>query len=241
MKLTDFDVLTFDCYGTLIDWEGGIYAACQPLLARNGVERTRDEILEQFAKCESAHEAATPDLIYPQVLERTHRDMARHWGLDTDAGLDQAFGESVPQWPSFDDSAESLQYLAEHYKLVILSNVDHKSFAASNVKLKVVFNRIFTAEDIGSYKPNLHNFDFMLKQLGNDGIAPDQVLHTAQSLFHDHVPAGQVGLKRCWIDRRMGVDGTGATAAISAEADVDVDFHFPSMAALVDAHKAAIG
>lgn len=238
MKLSDFDVLTFDCYGTLIDWEGGIFAACQPLLEKNGVERTRDELLELFAKYESAHEAATPDLIYTEVLARTHRDMAKHWDLQTDASLDQAFGESVPLWPAFADSAESLNYLSEHYRLVILSNVDRKSFAASNIKLKVVFDRIFTAEDIGSYKPNLHNFDFMLKQLGTDGIAADQILHTAQSLFHDHVPAGQVGLKRCWIDRRMGIDGGGATADIAEDADIAVDFHLPSMAALVDAHKA---
>jgi len=238
MQLTDFDVLTFDCYGTLIDWESGIYAACQPLLTKNAVEHTREEVLKLFATYESKHEAATPDLIYPEVLARTHRDMATHWGLTTDAALDQAFGESVPQWPAFSDSAESLTYLSEHYRLVILSNVDRKSFAASNLKLKVMFNRIFTAEDIGSYKPDIRNFDFMLKHLAADGIAAEQILHTAQSLFHDHVP--QAGLKRCWIDRRMGVDGGGAPAAISDDADVAVDFHLPSMQALVDAHKALV-
>lgn len=238
MQLSDFDALTFDCYGTLIDWESGIYNACQPLLEKNGVQRSRDELLELFAKHESAHEAATPDLIYPELLARCHKDMAHHLNLETDPDLDSAFGASVPEWPAFEDSAESLAYLSEHYKLVILSNVDRKSFAASNVKLKVMFDRIFTAEDIGSYKPNLKNFEHLLMEMGSAGVAPSQILHTAQSLFHDHVPAGKMGLKRCWIDRRMGQGGGGATAAISDDEDIAVDFHFPSMAALVAAHKA---
>lgn len=239
MQLTDFDALTFDCYGTLIDWESGIYNALQPLLAHNEHERSREELLQLFARFESHHEAASPDLIYPKVLARSHQDIAKHLQLESHEELDRAFGDSVKDWPAFDDSATSLAYLAEHYKLIILSNVHRAGFAASNVKLKVVFDRIFTAEDIGCYKPRLKNFEHMLEQLTANGIEQKNILHTAQSLFHDHVPAGQMGLSRCWIDRRMGQQGGGATAAISAEADIDVDFHFPSMAALVDAHRKA--
>jgi len=239
MQLSDFDALTFDCYGTLIDWESGIFEACKPLFAHNSTEHPREEVLQLFARFESHHEAEAPDLVYPQILARSHRDMALHWQLKSNDELDTAFGESVRDWPAFDDSAASLAYLAEHYRLVILSNVHRAGFAASNTKLKVVFDRIFTAEDIGSYKPNVRNFEHMLEQLQADGIDPSKILHTAQSLFHDHVPAGQMGLSRCWIDRRMGQEGGGATAAISADADVAVDFHFSSMAALVDAHRQA--
>ncbi len=117
--------------------------------------------------------------------------------------------------------------------------MDRAGFAASKAKLGVDFDAVYTAEDIGSYKPSLNNFNYMLDKLADMGIPKSAILHTAQSLFHDHAPAKAVGLARCWIDRRMGEDGSGATKAL--DESPDVHFHFDSMAALADAHRAALG
>ena len=122
--------------------------------------------------------------------------------------------------------------------MIIFSNVDRASFAASDAKIGVEFDAVYTAEDIGSYKPNLNNFKYMLDKLAGMGIAKAAILHTAQSLFHDHAPAKALGLARCWIDRRMGEDGSGATKAL--DEIPDVHFHYDSMAALVEAHLAVL-
>ena len=129
MKLTDFKALTFDCYGTLIDWETGLYAALQPLLKRGGVTLKRDEVLAAYARHESAQEATTPQMIYSELLAEVHRRLAREWHVSDDEKEAVAFGKSVPDWPAFPDTAASLQYLQRYYKLVILSNVDRDSFA----------------------------------------------------------------------------------------------------------------
>ena len=189
MRLTDFDVLTFDCYGTLIDWESGIHAALQPLLARVGRPVPREEVLETFARHESEQEAQTPAMPYSELLAAVHARLARQWGGAPDTEEDGRFGASVPEWPAFADSAASLQYLEKYYKLVVLSNVDRASFQGSQAKLGVTFDAVYTAQDIGSYKPDPRNFTYMLARLGEKGVAPNRILHTAQSLFHDHVPA----------------------------------------------------
>ncbi|HEX6014893.1 MAG TPA: haloacid dehalogenase type II [Geminicoccaceae bacterium] len=238
MRLTDFDVLTFDCYGTLIDWESGIHAALRPLLARVGRPVPRDEALETFARHETEQEARTPAMPYSELLAVVHARLARDWGVAPDAEEDRRFGASVPEWPAFADSASSLQYLERHYKLVILSNVDRASFRGSNAKLGVTFESVYTAQDVGSYKPDLRNFAYVLARLGEKGVAPDRILHTAQSLFHDHAPAKAAGLACAWIDRRHGTQGWGATPPPPAE--VQVDFHFPSLAAMVQAHQEAL-
>jgi 2-haloalkanoic acid dehalogenase type II len=154
MKLTDYKVLTFDCYGTLIDWESGIFTALQPLLERVPENPGRDAALELFAVHETEQERATPDLRYPELLAKVHARLSEHWGVDRDAGLEERFGQSVKDWPAFPDSADALAYLKQHYQLVILSNIDRQSFATSNEKLRVEFDAIYTAEDIGSYKPD---------------------------------------------------------------------------------------
>ena len=238
MNLTDFGVLTFDCYGTLIDWETGIYQALGPLIAASGRDIGRNEALEAFADEESAQEHETPGLAYPDILAAVHGRLSRRWGAETAPEQNATFGASVPDWPAFADSTDALRYLKGHYKLVILSNVDGGSFAASKAKLGVEFDAVYTAEDIGSYKPSLNNFNYMLDRLAAMGIAKSAILHTAQSLFHDHAPAQAVGLARCWIDRRRGEEGSGATKAM--DEIPDVHFHFDSMAALADAHRAAL-
>jgi len=235
MKLTDFNTLTFDCYGTLIDWESGIFAALQPLLTKSGNALARDAALEAFARHESAQERETPDMIYSGVLAQVHARLAREWGVAGDAASDRRFGASVPDWPAFADSPAALAYLKQHYKLVILSNVDRVSFAGSNRRLGVEFDAIHTAQDIGSYKPDPRNFRYMLARLAQRGIGPAQILHTAQSLFHDHAPAKEAGLASCWIDRRHAAAGWGAT--MPPPANAAYDFRFTSLAAMADAHR----
>jgi 2-haloacid dehalogenase len=234
VRLSDFTILTFDCYGTLIDWETGILAALQPTLAKRRVERPRDDILASFARHESAQEAETPGMIYSELLARVHRRLCDEWGVAARAEDHRAFGASVGDWPAFADSAQALAYLAQFYKLVILSNVDRRSFAASAKRLGVAFEAVFTAEEIGSYKPDPKNFHYMIEALERLGHAASGILHTAQSLFHDHAPANALGLHSAWIDRR-GAAGGGATPP--PPAGVRWDFRFAGMAEFADAHR----
>ncbi|HUN43966.1 MAG TPA: haloacid dehalogenase type II [Acetobacteraceae bacterium] len=236
MRLSDFRVLTFDCYGTLIDWESGLFAALQPLLSRANVTQSRDNILAAFADHESHQEAATPTMKYAALLTEVHGQLARVWGVAPDAAESAAFGASVGTWPAFDDTATALRYLKHHYKLVILSNVDRDSFAATLPRLGVTFDAVFTAQEIGSYKPDPRNFAYMLEKLAAMGVAKHETLHTAQSLFHDHAPANAAGLATAWIDRRQDSTGWGATSPPPAGARYD--FRFPSLAAMATAHQA---
>ncbi len=153
-RLDEFTTLTFDCYGTLIDWETGIWDAMQPLMAANGADIERGEGLAAYARAESSAQAEHPGMVYPQILARAHRAMAAELGLKTNDELDMAFGASLPHWPAFPDTAGALRKLKRRYKLVILSNVDRAGFAASNRKLGVAFDAVYTAEDVGSYKPD---------------------------------------------------------------------------------------
>ncbi len=236
--LTDFDALTFDCYGTLIDWESGMVAGLKPLIDRVGRELSRDEILEAHARHESGQQRQTPAKKYSELLATVYRRIAEEWGVPVTWAECVAYGQSVKQWPAFADSRASLAYLKQHYKLVILSNVDNESFAASNTRLGVDFDAIYTAEDVGSYKPADRNFEYMIEQLGNLGIAKERILHTAESLFHDHVGANRHGLATCWIYRRHDQEGFGAT--MDPGGRPTIDFRFNSMAELADAHRAAI-
>jgi 2-haloalkanoic acid dehalogenase type II len=236
-QLTDFSALTFDCYGTLIDWESGLWDAFQPLLMANGRDDlTRAAVLPALAEIESAQQAATPGMLYPDTLMATHRGLAARFDLITNEDMDHAFGQSIAHWPAFPDTADALRILKRHYKLVILSNVNRAGFAASNRKLGVDFDAVYTAEDIGSYKPDPRNFDYMLERLkAEHGIAQGDILHTAQSLFHDHVQARRLGLANAWIDRQGLSCGSdwGATARVAERPEVD--FLFATMAAMAEA------
>ena len=239
--LCDFELLSFDCYGTLIDWETGIWDALQPLLMSNDAnEIHRREALGRFATQENRLQTAHPTLAYPLLLERVHQAIAGDFGLATTAELDRGFGGSVPDWPAFADSADALRFLQRRYRLVILSNVDRDSFAGSNRRLGVRFDAIYTAQDIGSYKPDLANFDYLLERVKRDfGVSPDRVLHTAQSLHHDHAPARARGLANVWIDRQGLSDGGGWGATAEVRARPKVDYVFHSMAELADAVQRA--
>ncbi len=238
MKLTDFKALTFDCYGTLIDWESGLYAALQPLLKKGGVTLGRDAVLASFARHESAQQTATPQMVYSDLLAEVHRRLVREWHV-SDAEKDAvAFGKSVPDWPAFPDTVAALQYLQRYYKLVILSNVDRASFAGSNARLGVTFDAICTAQDIGSYKPDPRNFAYVIDAVSKLGVSKPQILHTAQSLFHDHVPAQAAGMHTAWIDRRHDMAGWGAT--VPPAGTPKFDFRFTSLAEMVRDHQAQL-
>ena len=237
MKLHDFKVLTFDCYGTLIDWETGLFNALQPLIAKAEQRPSRDGVLEEFARHESAQESSTPAMPYSQLLSVVYRRLAKQWGVDVSNEEANTFGASVPDWPEFSDSVEALRYLKQHYRLVILSNVDRISFRSSQARLKVEFDAVYTAQDIESYKPDLRNFEYMLRRVRETfGLQKPDILHTAQSLFHDHGPAQQLGLASAWIDRRHDMQGWGATAPPAGTPKYD--FRFDSLAGLADAHRA---
>ena len=236
MKLADFDTLTFDCYGTLIDWETGIAAALEPLAARAGRAIGPDERVAAFGRREHEEQARAPGASYPEILAAVHAAIARDWGIDPDPALARAFGGSTPDWPAFPDSAAALRYLKRHFRLVILSNVHRAGFAASNEKLEVEFDAIYTAEDIGSYKPDPRNFHYMLEHLERDfGAAKSGILHTAESLFHDCATARSLGLATAWIHRRAAAGGFGATRPV--EESPEVDFYFTSLAGMADAHR----
>jgi putative hydrolase of the HAD superfamily len=237
--LTDFKALTFDCYGTLIDWESGMIEALKPLTERASRNLTRDDILEAHARHESAQQLETPAKLYRDLLAVVHKRLAEEWGVATTWEECVAYGRSIPNWPPFPDSADALQYLKEHFRLAILSNVDNTSFASSNVRLGVTFDAVYTAEDIGSYKPSHRNFDYMLRNLKTIGIEKHEILHVAESLFHDHAAANKYGLASCWINRRHGRQGFGAT--INPGKAPKLNFQFTSMAELAEAHRKPLG
>lgn len=239
MKLTGFKALTFDCYGTLIDWESGMIEALKPLTERAGRALTRDAILEAHARHESEQQAQTPAKVYRELLATVYRRLAEEWRVSVSWDECVAYGRSVRNWPPFPDSAEALAYLKRHYRLVILSNVDNESFAASNEKLGVAFDAIYTAEDAGSYKPSDRNFDYMLAKLKSLGIGKGDILHTAESMFHDHAPANRLGLASCWIFRRFEKQGFGAT--MHPGTMPTCQFRFNSMADLARAHREELG
>lgn len=236
LDLSPVTTLTFDCYGTLIDWESGIWDGFQPLLLANGSRMTRHHVLEIFARIESTVQAETPGMLYPDVLRETHRRFAADNSLETTTAMDDRFGDFVPYWPAFPDSADALRRLAEKFKLVILSNVNRDGFAASARRLGTSFDAIYTAEDIGSYKPNPENFRHMLARLEQDhATTAGAILHVAQSLFHDIEPAQQFDLQTAWIDRQnlAGGGSWGATAKTATMPQPDAAF--PTLMAFADA------
>jgi 2-haloacid dehalogenase len=204
-----FDALTFDCYGTLIDWETGILVGLRSALGPRGATARDDELLEGYAKAEAALQAG-PYRRYRDILARGAQAIAS--GLGTTLTADEAatFGGSVVDWPAFPDSHDALVRLKTRFRLGVLTNCDDDLFAASNRRLGVGFDWIVTAQQVGSYKPDERNFAALLERLAADGVEPARVLHVAQSLYHDHAPARRLGLSSAWIDRRHGRPG-GAT------------------------------
>jgi 2-haloacid dehalogenase len=221
-----FDVLTFDCYGTLIDWEAGLLAALRAPLLAHGIVTPDDAVLEAFARHEAELEAG-PYQPYREVLGGVLEAMLGHFGQAATRDERAAFGGSVADWPAFADSPAALARLHERFKLGVITNCDDDLFAASEARLGVSFDWVVTAQETRRYKPNPRGFELMFKRVG---LPPARILHVAQSLFHDHVPAKRLGLSTVWVDRRGGQPGSGATPRATAKPDLTV----PDMATLAE-------
>jgi 2-haloacid dehalogenase len=224
LDFASFDALTFDCYGTLIDWETGILAALRPVFESRRVPIDDEQLLEAFGRAEAEVESG-PYRRYREVLAEVLRRIAGERGIEPSAEELDAFGGSVVHWPSFADSPDALRALAARYRLGVITNCDDDLFAASNRRLGVTFDQVVTAQQVGSYKPRHGNFEVMFERLG---LPRERILHVAQSLFHDHVPAKELGLATVWVDRRHAHAGSGATKPATAEPDLVV----PNMATL---------
>jgi 2-haloacid dehalogenase len=237
VDLSDFEALSFDCYGTLIDWEAGIAAVLDPWAKAAGLDLSTEALLAVYAGHEARVEADEPGLLYPDVLAASFVAVGHELGAQVSPADAQALARSVPAWPAFPDSHDALASLAEQYQLIILSNVDRTSFAGSNARLDVTFDAIITAEDVGSYKPSPRNFEALMARTSELGVRPGGLLHVAQSLFHDHVQAKAFGLPTVWINRRRDRPGWGATPEPSGT--VTPDLEFGSMAEFAATAKAA--
>ncbi|CAN5805869.1 haloacid dehalogenase type II [soil metagenome] len=207
-----FRALSFDCYGTLIDWETGILTELRPWAAGHGLEARPDELLAAFGATETAVESEHPTMRYPDVLGLVLERIGARFGIAASPDECADFGASVGRWPAFADTTDALARLQERFMLIILSNVDRASFAVSNERLGVEFDLILTAEDIGAYKPSPVNFAALIQGVATLGVSQHELLHVAESLYHDHEPAAEIGLASAWIHRRHDRSGSGATA-----------------------------
>jgi 2-haloacid dehalogenase len=226
LDFSTFRALTFDCYGTIIDWEAGILAALRPVFERRAVQARDDELLEAFGAAEAEIEAG-PYQRYRDVLGEVLVRLGRDRGFEPTQEEVDAFGGSVGEWPPFGDSVEALRRLATRFRLGVITNCDDDLFATTSRGLGVTFDPVVTAQQVGSYKPSHRNFEVMFDRLG---LPRDQILHVAQSLFHDHVPAKELGLSTVWVDRRQGRGGSGATKPANATPDLVV----PDLATLAE-------
>ena len=218
MNFDAFDSLTFDCYGTLIDWESGIIAALQPILVGHGLTVDDEKLLASFGRSEAAVEASEYRT-YRDILADVVGELGQALGFKPSAVERASLAESIREWPPFGDSVEALQALAGRYRLAVISNIDDDLFAHSARKLGVEFDEVVTAQQVGSYKPSLDSFSTAFERLG---YGPDRILHVAQSLYHDIAPARELGLSCVWVNRRAGKTGSGATTQASAEPDLEV-------------------
>jgi 2-haloacid dehalogenase len=208
-----FEAITFDCYGTLIDWETGLLVALRQIVSGHDEEA----LLEAFARHESALEAG-PYLTYREVLAGSLRGMGDDLGFDPTEQQVAAFADSVGLWPAFPDSPAALNELKQRFRLGVITNCDDDLFARSNERLEVEFDWIVTAQQARGYKPHPPPFELAAERID---VPLERVLHVAQSLYHDHVPAKAAGRTTVWVDRRGGREG-GATLQVEAEPDLTV-------------------
>ncbi len=233
LDLTKFKALSFDCYGTLIDWEAGIAAVLAPWAREQGLNLSDEDLLLAYAGHEAAVERENPTALYPEVLAAAFRRTGGGLQRPVSEEWARRLGNSVPGWPAFPDSAAALARLGRHYQLIILSNVHRDGFTASNRWLHGDFAAIITAEDVGAYKPAENHFRALGSTLPALGDDRTEFLHVAQSLFHDHVPAKREGLPSVWINRRHDRPGWGATPEPTGPWAYGLSFN--SMAEFADA------
>jgi 2-haloacid dehalogenase len=224
-----YDVLTFDTYGTLIDWEEGLAAALRAALGDAASSLDDEALLARFAAFE--HDAETPGTRYRDVLATCLRAVAAQLGTTVSDAQAATFGGSVADWPAFADSSEALQRLQGRFRIVTITNCDDDLLAASERRLGITFDAVVTAQQVGRYKPDTAGFHVAHARIERElGTPRARILHVAQSLFHDHVPAKSLGMRTVWIDRRDGRPG-GATPAAAA---VTPDARFTSMRAFAE-------
>jgi 2-haloacid dehalogenase len=231
MKLADFDAVTFDVYGTLIDWEPSIIAFLDAWAKRNGVASRGDDLLMAFDRARAEIQKIRPALLYPDVLRRCFERICGEFGVTVDAAEREAFSRSPHHWPAYPDSGTGLKALQKRAKIGALSNIDNASLRSSCAKMGIAFDIVVTAERVGAYKPDWPHFKTALADLEAAGIPPARILHVGQSLRADIAPANKLGLKCAWVHRpgrALGLSGEGA-------AEARPDLEVPSLAALVAA------
>jgi 2-haloacid dehalogenase len=218
MSFDSIRLITFDCYGTLIDWETGILAAMRPLFSRNGLQIADHELLQQYGEVEAELEAG-PYLPYREVLSLALQGVGSRLGVKISADDGRQFAESLPRWEPFPDTVVSLQSLEKSFRLGIISNVDDDLFSATWKKLPVRFDVVVTAQQVESYKPSFKNFQEALRR---SGLRREEILHAGQSVYHDVIPANSLGIQSVWVNRPSIRPGSGAARPAIAQPSVEV-------------------
>ena len=233
LDFNQFEVVSFDCYGTLIDWERGILPALKQLLSNREIDFSDDGTLELFAEFESELENDKNDYIeYRKILQEIVKRFGQRFNFEpteTESGTEiNCLVDSIKNWQPFPDTVAALSALKQKYKLAVISNIDDDLFAGTAKHLKVEFDWLITAEKVRSYKPSTRNFEIALETMG---IPPEKLLHVAQSVYHDIVPATSMGISTVWVNRRQDKTGFGATLPASGQPDWEV----PNLKTLVEA------
>lgn len=218
------EVLSFDCYGTLIDWESGILASLRSILGSAGEQSPDDALLGAYARHEARLEAE-PWRPYRHILREALTATIAERGVAISTAARAPLGGSVADWPAFADSVAALKALSQRFGLAVITNCDDDLFDFSDKRLGRPFAWRITAQQVESYKPAPRNFEFALQRIG---LPAERIVHVAQSLYHDHVPAQAMGLRTVWVNRRHGRPGFGATPASAATPSLTV----PDMASL---------
>jgi 2-haloacid dehalogenase len=218
MDFSRVTTITFDCYGTLIEWEAGILPVMRALLARHARTFADSAILELYGEFEAAAESG-PYQSYRGVLRSVVGAFGKRLGFEPTPADSNSLPDSVASWPPFADTVAALQKLKHRYKLAIISNIDDDLFAESQKLLKVEFDAVITAEQAQSYKPALRNFELALQKLG---CRREHLLHVGQSIYHDVIPAQTLGIATVWVNRKSARPGVGAVKAALGKADLEV-------------------
>lgn len=226
---SDFKYLTFDVVGTLIDFEGGLTACLKQIGTEHGVEVDGETALSLYRKARYL-----PDVgLFPDDLVRVYLVIAPDLGLPAERVLGERLRESAKSWKAFPDSVDALARLAKHYRLVAMTNAQRWAFECFSKELGNPFYKGFTADDTGTEKPDPAFFEHVFAFVESEGNSKADILHVAQSQYHDIGISRKLGMTNCWIERRHAQKGYGGT--IEPENFTEPDFHFTSMAALADA------
>jgi 2-haloacid dehalogenase len=213
-----FEILTFDCYGTLIDWEAGILSALHKILSTHGNSKDDANLLRLYGEFEqrSEHGLYRP---YREILQHVVREFGAEFGITPTAAEMRSLPESLPSWRPWPDTVAALRRLKSRFRLAIFSNIDDDLFAATRPQLEVEFDEVVTAQQAHAYKPSLKFFELAMSRIQ---IPADRVLHVAQSIYHDVIPAQGLGLATVWVNRPSARPGAGAAKAAEAKPDLVV-------------------